>query len=579
MRDNRSRITALAVCALLTFLVGRPADAQTGDNGSITGKVVDAQGAVLPGATVTVTGAALKSSRTGQSDSAGVYRIADLPAGEYTVTATLMGFKKAEGKAIAVAAGAKVTVDLALQIGGLSEEVIVTAQGRETEIQTTALSINAYSGTLLAEQKIETVTDLANSVPGFSLTAGTPLDVELNVRGVTNTRLDSPSADPSIGTFLDGIYMGRTGDLNFDFYDLERIEVIRGPQGVLLGKNVVGGALSIVTARPLFENSGNLLLSYGNYNSLLSHGFFTGRLSDSLAGRISFQARKHDGYGFDQLHKREVENLNSFQGRGQLLYHPKESRWTVRTVVDFNKDSTNGLNVVAVPTTFARCEATYLRSNCTRPWSSLRAYLGLTDPRVNVAQSIQYAGEGVTQQFMKRNGVGVMADIQRDFGKILFTSLTGYRDGRGQQLYDQTGAGPEALGWSLAEWAKYTAFTAANKPAGSGANGLFLFAEPVGENSKIKQFSQEFRLTSTNPDSKVDWIAGVFLKKDSITKVDHFIGESFLGGPLDSVTGESKWDNRGDVNNYAGFAPTWVQVHRAGEAERGRALHQRQEER
>ena len=116
------------------------------------------------------------------------------------------------------------------------EEIVVTAQRRETSLQTTPVAITAYTGEALAESKVFTVSDLAANVPAFSLTAGTPLDVELNVRGITNTRLDSPSADPSVGTFVDGVYMGRTGDLNYDFYDLERVEVIRGPQGVLLGK-------------------------------------------------------------------------------------------------------------------------------------------------------------------------------------------------------------------------------------------------------------------------------------------------------------------------------------------------------
>ena len=136
----------------------------------------------------------------------------------------------------------------------------VTAQRRETDLQTTPVAITAYTGEALAENKIFTVSDLAASVPAFSLTALTPLDAELNIRGITNTRLDSPTADPSVGTFVDGVYMGRTGDLNYDFYDLERIEVIRGPQGVLLGKNVVGGALSVITAKPSFEPSGNVLV-------------------------------------------------------------------------------------------------------------------------------------------------------------------------------------------------------------------------------------------------------------------------------------------------------------------------------
>ncbi|MBM4214161.1 MAG: TonB-dependent receptor, partial [Gammaproteobacteria bacterium] len=153
------------------------------------------------------------------------------------------------------------------------EEIVVTAQRRETALQTTPIAISAYSGEALAEGKLFTPSDLAAAVPSFSLTAGTPLDVELNIRGITNTRLDSPSADPSVGTFIDGIYMGRTGDLNYDFYDLERVEVIRGPQGVLLGKNVVGGALNISTARPKFESDGNITVGYGNYESNFLSGY------------------------------------------------------------------------------------------------------------------------------------------------------------------------------------------------------------------------------------------------------------------------------------------------------------------
>jgi iron complex outermembrane receptor protein len=122
------------------------------------------------------------------------------------------------------------------------EEIVVTAQKREVGLQTAPVAITAYSGETLEENKIYDVMDLANNVPAFSLTMNTPLDLELNIRGVTNTRLDSPTADPSVGLFLDEVYVGRTGGLNTDFYDLERIEVIRGPQGVLLGKNVVGGA-------------------------------------------------------------------------------------------------------------------------------------------------------------------------------------------------------------------------------------------------------------------------------------------------------------------------------------------------
>jgi iron complex outermembrane recepter protein len=444
------------------------------------------------------------------------------------------------------------------------ETVTVTAQRRETDLQTTPVAITAYGGEALEENKIFTVGDLANNVPAFSLTALTPLDAELNIRGITNTRLDSPTADPSVGTFVDGVYMGRTGDLNFDFYDLERIEVIRGPQGVLLGKNVVGGALSVITAKPTFENSGNVLVSYGNYNSMLLSGFVNGGINDSWAGRVSFQGRKHDGYAEDVLHHRDVDDLESYQGRVQVLYGPDGSAFTGRLALDFNHDENNGINTVAVAGGTKSCETTYLQTNCTRPWSNLRAYLGLTDPRKNVAQSIQYAGQPRINQFMERKGFGATLDLQWEGPGFTFNSLTGYRDGEGQQVYDQTGAGPEALGWDLAQWGAYMAFIndrfgAARPPTSN--NGLFLFAQPVGEDADIQQFSQEFRFTSNDPDSRFDWIGGLYLKKDDIKKVDRFIGENFLGAvlpggnnPLSTLSGENRWVNDGEIENYAGFA-------------------------
>jgi iron complex outermembrane receptor protein len=443
------------------------------------------------------------------------------------------------------------------------EEIVVTAQRRETSLQSTPVAITAYGGDSLAENKIFSASDLAASAPSLSLTAGTPLDIELNIRGITNTKLDSPSADPSVGTFIDGVYMGRTGDMNYDFYDLERIEVIRGPQGVLLGKNVVGGALSIITAKPQFEPSADVLLSYGNYSSLLASGHVNGGLTDALAARLSFQVRQHDGYARDVLHDREVEDLESGQVRLQFLYAPGDSNVSARLALDYNHDESNGINVVAIPGGLVSCETSYLRSNCTRPWSNLREYLGVTNPRHNIAQSVQYQGEDRIQQFMEREGFGAVLDIEVEGSAFTFNSLTAFRDGYADQLYDQTGAGPEALGWDVARWLDYINYINnryGTRPATSN-NGQFLFANPVGEWTDAQQFSQEFRLTSNDTGGRLDWIAGVYFKKDKIDKTDRFIGENFLGAlvpggnnPLSTLSGENRWVNHGEVENYAAFA-------------------------
>jgi iron complex outermembrane receptor protein len=450
------------------------------------------------------------------------------------------------------------------------EEIVVTAQRRETSLQTTPIAISAYSGSNLADEKVFNAQDLANAVPSFSLTAGSPLDQELNIRGITNTRLDSPTSDPSVGTFVDGVYIGRTGDYNFDFYDLERVEVIRGPQGVLLGKNVVGGALSIITMSPSQQESSEITVGLGNYSSKLFTGHVNGGITDTLSGRLSFQYRTHDGYAEDVLHHRDVENLDSTQARAQLLWEPGDG-WKIRGIFDYTDDRNNGINTVAVAGGTKSCETSYLKSNCTRPWSNLREYLGITDPRQNLAQSVQFQGLPRTQQYMERVGRGGTLDIQKDWSGVTFNSLTGYRSTNSGQLYDQTGAGPEALGWDTTRWAAYRAWMDAKYGPRSPVsnNGLFLFAQPVNEVVSADSFSQEFRLAS-NGDGRFDWIAGAYFKHDNVDKNDRFIGENFLGSlyahnpdgslrpvglanALSTLSGQSNWYNNGEMTNYAVF--------------------------
>ena len=124
--------------------------------------------------------------------------------------------------------------------------------------------------------------------------------------------------------------------MNMDLYDVERVEVIRGPQGVLMGKNVVGGALNIFSKRPEQEASGSLLLSYGNYSDYRATGYITGGLSDDMSGRLSFQYHEHDGYAQDILNDAEAESLDSsVQVRAQLLYHPDDTDLSARFVVEY----------------------------------------------------------------------------------------------------------------------------------------------------------------------------------------------------------------------------------------------------
>lgn len=421
------------------------------------------------------------------------------------------------------------------------EEIVVTAQKREVGLQSAPIAISAFSGATLTKNRIYTVSDLAALVPSLGLTAGnSPVDLELNIRGITNTRLDSPSGEAAVGTFVDEIYIGRNGGMNTDYFDIERIEVIRGPQGVLLGKSVVGGALSIVTAKPEFEKSGAINVGVGNYDSRLISGHVTGGLSDAWAGRLSFQSRSHDGYAKDVLHDRELEDLDSMQVRAQLLYQPDEGGWSGRLVVDYSKDSTNGINVVAVSDGLTG-------GFRPRPWSQLREFLGLTDPRVSIPEETLYAGKAApVNQYLERESVGLMLNLEKDFDGFVFNSITGYRDARADNHYDQTGGGPDVLDDRDAFGVTFPDFLAFNPLAAT-----FFFSEPVNEEADIKAFSQEFRLISTS-DGRLDWIAGVYFKHDEIDKIDRFVGEG-NSGALPTLSGESHWLNYGETTNFAAF--------------------------
>tara|TARA_B110000003_G_scaffold197411_1_gene196101 strand:+ start:26535 stop:28883 length:2349 start_codon:yes stop_codon:yes gene_type:complete len=426
------------------------------------------------------------------------------------------------------------------------EEIIVTAQKREENLQTTAVSITAYTGASLEKKRVFSMFDLANSTPSFSLTANTALDLEMNIRGVTNTRLDSPTADPSVGFFMDEVYIGRTGGMNADFFDVERLEIVRGPQGVLLGKNVVGGALSVYSKKPEAETSGKVMVSQGNYSSSLVNGYLTGSLSDTVMGRFSFQSRDRAGYGYNLLSDRDLDDLSSKQYRAQLTYEPADSNLSARLIVDYNKDSGNGPTVVAVPDSGATGY---------RPWSALRAFVGITDIRVSMAERSQYAGDDFfTEQYYQRDGWGATLNLEWDMDGATLTSITANRSVDTGQMYDQTGGGPDMFD-ALYDFADFSAF-AATRDSGLGA--VLFFSEPVREDAKISQFSQEIRLAS-DTDSALDWIVGAYYKSDEIDKLDRFIGEN-PSGALATLSGESHWDNRGEMTSKAVFGQVGYQI-------------------
>ena len=296
------------------------------------------------------------------------------------------------------------------------EEVVVTAQRREVGLQDSALSISAFSGETLQDAQVFNTGDLAQSTAGLTFTSPSPFDMELNIRGVMNTRLDAPSASRSIGIFFDEVIVGRMGMMSMDFYDLERVEILRGPQGVLLGKNVVGGAISIINARPEFESSASLRAQVGNLGNRLLSGHYNLPISEKLAARFSMQLRQHDGFAENALTGRNLHDIDSTQARLSLLYEGDDD-FEARFIAEYMEDSGHGTCAIG---------------ENGNPWAVARATAGLDDIRECIPETVQYSAiPGDSSQFYDRDASNFMLRLEKGLGGARLVSLSSYRQGKG----------------------------------------------------------------------------------------------------------------------------------------------------
>ncbi len=175
------------------------------------------------------------------------------------------------------------------------DEVVVTAQRRSENLQNTPLTISAVTGEKLESQGIKTVVDLANQVPALQITSSGSGAAQIFLRGIGSTNT-TEVGDPAVAYHIDGIYQARSTSVGALFYDVDRIEVLRGPQGTLYGRNATAGAINVITKQPKFDYEANGSVDVGNYGALTTSGMVNVPVSDTVAVRAAFQQSRHDGY-------------------------------------------------------------------------------------------------------------------------------------------------------------------------------------------------------------------------------------------------------------------------------------------
>lgn len=211
------------------------------------------------------------------------------------------------------------------------DDIVVTAQKREESTARTALAISAFSGEQLRDAGVNSVRDLESVAPNVAITTVGPANsVMVAARGVYNADFNA-SGNPAVSTYIDGVYVGRTTGLGGALYDLGRVEVLRGPQGTLYGRNSTGGNINVLTAAPEPDFGAAASLAYGNYNDVKIEGMVNLPLTDILAVRGAFVLHRNDGY-FDTLGTtdRNYQQADDYGARVSVLFTPNDRfRWRV----------------------------------------------------------------------------------------------------------------------------------------------------------------------------------------------------------------------------------------------------------
>ena len=350
--------------------------------------------------------------------------------------------------------------------------VVVEATRREgVTVQDVPVSVTAFDAALLDDTGVARLNDLEQIAPSIqvSQTESAASGTSISIRGI-GTGANNPGFEPAVGVVIDGVYRTRTGIALSELPELAGIEVLRGPQGTLFGRNTSAGVVSINTAKPQWDPEASLTAGVGNYGMYSAEASVTGPISDSMAARVDVKRRVRDGYIDDVNSDREFNNLDRFLMRGQLLFEQDDA--SLRLIADYGKtdeDCCIGVNLIQGPTAAAVNGAAAL--------AGLKGFADASPDDYKVALSPNRPISDDVEEW------GVSAEYRNRFGTMNFTSITAYRDW--QAIRDQD-----------------IDFSGIDR------------AYRDGTEITDKVFTQEFRLQDTY--GPLDWLVGAFYMNEEL---------------------------------------------------------------
>ncbi len=378
------------------------------------------------------------------------------------------------------------------------EEVFVTAQKRTQSLEDVPISIIVTSGEQIARSGIGNIDELQNRIPNFQMSLAA-VSTEVYIRGVGSGANDG--FEQSVGVFVDGVFGGRGRQFRAPFLDLERFEVLRGPQGVLLGKNTIAGAVNITTAKPTSDFTGSFKASY---NDRLEEGSATlvlsGPLGETTRARVAITGLKSDGYLFNTVDKTAEQQREEFVVRGTVEQDLSDTV-TARFKYEVGSFDTDGsrfvINDVGVfEDVFTSFDEDFSQAN----YRSSKGGIG---------------GEG---EFDQTNTTNSVLNIDWEWDNHTFTSVTGYSNFKFRRLLDSD-------------------FSAIP----------LIVTETLPE--RFEQLSQEFRLAS-DPGGRFEYIVGLYWQTNRYdtlreTSIDGDTLAELLLGPLNNALGAAARTTKG----------------------------------
>ncbi len=379
------------------------------------------------------------------------------------------------------------------------EEVLVTADKRTESLQNLSQAVTALSAEDVENRQLSSFVDLSAIAPGVNVAKNEGFKTVITIRGIGNEANQNAIANPSVSYHLDGVYVASPFALQTDFLDLERIEVLRGPQGTLFGQNSTGGGINVITKAPTFDEVyGSADLTLGEYSLVRARAAVNLPLSDSAAARLSVMSNRHDGFTDNVANGQDLDDADSISARAKFLYQPSDTFSATLTAQIFDEE-VNG-----------------------------QAQKGIYDP----TPGARYLAQDSLSSYELESQLYSLT-LEWDLGSVTLKSLTSYQNDdiaiqRDNDRHDYRTLPPFFL--------------------------LQSYFDP--ETNEQKTTTQEFNLISNEPAfGRLDWVAGIFYLD---TEVDISILERLdfgFDGVFDPFTIDDIYAYGGDVGFISDSKP------------------------